>query len=291
METETITNINQTQPWGGQSPYLMYGFDQAKNNYLNPAQYYPGQTYVPFSPQTETGLGMMQNRALQGSPVNQAASGMLTNTLNGGFLNNNPYLDAMYNQAAGSMTRNFRDAVQPGIDSQMVGAGRFGSGAWSNLRDSANQQLATGLGGMAANLYGNAYGQERQNQMQALQMAPSIANQEYYDAGQMLNAGNMVQQQAGNVLQSDLDRWNYNANLPQQNLQSYMGNVTGNYGQSSQGSQTSPLYQAPAWQGALGGGLAGYGLSQGLNQADLGFNINPWLGAGLGGLLGLFGGP
>jgi hypothetical protein len=138
---------------------------------------------------------------------------------------------------------------------------------------------------MAANLYGNAYGQERNNMMQGLSLAPSIANQDYYDAGQLMNAGNMVQQQAGNVMQSDIDKWNYNANLPQQNLQNYMGFMGGNYGQNTNQTTKSPLYQAPAWQGALGGAMAGYGLGQSLNIPGL----SPWLTAGAGGLMGLFG--
>lgn len=284
MPVETTTSTSQTIPWGEQSPYLLYGFDQARQNFLAPPSYYPGQTYVPFSPQTEAGLGMMQNRALAGSPINAAAGNMLTNTLNGGFLNTNPYLDAMYNQAASGLTRNFREAVSPGIDSTAVNAGRYGSEAWANLRDSANQQLGTSLGGMAANLYGNAYGQERQNQMGALAYAPSIANQDYYDASQMMNVGNMVQQQAGNVLQSDMDRWNYNTNLPYQNLQRYMGTVGGpGYGQSTNSQTQTPLYQAPAWQGALGGALAGYGLGSQIP------GLNPWITGGLGGLMGLFG--
>lgn len=76
------TTTQKTEPWGPQQNYLRQGFQQAQQLYNTPRQYYGGQGYVPFSSQTEQGLGMMEQRALNGSPAESALSGYVTNTLN-----------------------------------------------------------------------------------------------------------------------------------------------------------------------------------------------------------------
>ena len=70
-------------PWKPQIPYLESGFAQAQSNLNTPAQYYQGSTYTPFAPQTELGMDMVTQRAINGSPVNAAANNYAINTLNG----------------------------------------------------------------------------------------------------------------------------------------------------------------------------------------------------------------
>ncbi len=72
----------KTEPWGPQRNYLRQGFQTAQINHNNPREYYPGRGYVPFSSQTEQGLGLMEQRALNGSPAESALSNYVTGTLN-----------------------------------------------------------------------------------------------------------------------------------------------------------------------------------------------------------------
>ena len=75
-----------TEPWAAQQPYLKFGFQQAQNLYNSGGpDYYGGSTVVPFSRQTEQALGMMENRALQGNPLNQMAQQYAANTLSGQY--------------------------------------------------------------------------------------------------------------------------------------------------------------------------------------------------------------
>ena len=64
------TTVN---PPSFQLPYLQYGMEQARGLYeTGGPNYFPNKTYVPFSGQTEAALGLTENRALMGSPVDRA---------------------------------------------------------------------------------------------------------------------------------------------------------------------------------------------------------------------------
>jgi hypothetical protein len=227
------TSISKTdsQPWDKQQGYLEYGYNQAGMNYSRPKSYYPGSTVVPLSGQTEQALQGMENTATQGNGVNQAALGNIQQTLNGDFL------DPTQNPA-------FQKAAM-GIGSQVggafSGAGRYGSGAMANQGREALTDLAA-----------KTYGAERQNQMQALGLAPQISPLAYADNQMLAQVGGVREAQAGSQIQDQLARWNFAQNEPQQRLAQYMATVAG----GSPGGQTTtsqPIYSNP-W--ATGVGLA-----------------------------------
>src|SRR5579885_3260417 len=111
----TVTQNNQ--PWTGQQPYLSFGYNQAQNLYNTvPTSYYPGETLAPVAPQTYQAMDLQQQRALSGSPVMNASDQYLTNTLNGAYLNSNPYLDATFTHAA--------NAALPYVQAGFEGNGR-----------------------------------------------------------------------------------------------------------------------------------------------------------------------
>ena len=237
----TSTVQQKSDPWKAQQPYLTFGFDQAKDLYNTQGpNYFPNSTSVPFAPQTETALGLTEGRALQGSPLNFNAQGLVNDTLQGGYLGGNPYLDAVYDRGASAMTRNFSEGVMPGIDSAFAGAGRYGSDLWSNQRDNAYDQLGRSLEGYATNLYGNDYANERNRQMQAAGMAPQLANQDYADFQQLANVGGIIEGKAGENLQDQMARYSYYQQLPEQKLRDFMQTIQGNYGGTSSQQTTTP---------------------------------------------------
>ena len=51
------TQTSTTTPWAAQQPFLETGFERAESEILNqPLQFFPGQTYVDYSPETEQAL-------------------------------------------------------------------------------------------------------------------------------------------------------------------------------------------------------------------------------------------
>jgi len=260
--TTSTNTVQNADPWKGQQPYLTYGFEQAKQNFQTPQSYFPNQSVVPFSPQSDMAMRLTEGRALQGSPVNFAAQDLATNTLGGNYLNGNPYLDAMYNSGVSGMTRNFGESVLPNIDSQFAGKGRYGSDLWGNQKDQAMQTFGKSLSDYATNLYGGAYENERNRQQQTMAMAPQLAAQDYTDFAQLGNVGAMTEGKAQQQLADQINRYQFYQQRPDQALQQYMGNVTGNYGSSTTGTTTGGT-QANPLMNALGLGLTGYGLLSG----------------------------
>lgn len=282
--TQTQTVTEKADPWGAQQPYLKYGFGQAKDLYQSGGpQYYPEQTTVPYSPQTQAGIDMMTGRAMQGSPVSDAFNQQIAQTLGGDYLGSNPYLDRQYDAAARGMGRQFANYVQPGVDAQFTGAGRYGGLNRPQVRADNTQAYMTGLGDLGAQMYGKDYADERGRMMQAGTLAPSAAQMDYNDINALLSAGGMVEDRARQILGDQMGRFTHYQNLPEQNLQRYIAAIQGNYGGASTSNMSGqvPTYGQNPVQGAIGGGLAGWGLSQAFPSV-IGGPLGIGVGAGLG---------
>lgn len=239
------SQTTKTEPPAYQLPYLQYGLGQAQSIYNQ------GGNVVPFAPQSEQALAGITQRATQGSPVTKAAQDYATQSLQGGFLGSNPYLDQTFNRAA--------QATQGQLASQFAGAGR-------NV--SASQGLrAQQLNDLASQIYGGAYGQERALQQSTLGQATGLANQDYVDLAQLRGAGSDIEglaQEYQNAQGTALDQ--------------YLGRVSGNIGAVS----TTPLYRNRG-AGAIGGALSGYQLGSQFG------GYGGLLGAIGGGILGGYG--
>src|SRR3990167_7448210 len=95
------------------------------------------------------------------SPLTQAGGGYLQDTIGGNYLNSNPYLDSMYDKAAGK--------VSAGVNSLFSKGGRFGSGAHQGV-------LGDTLSGLATDIYGGNYAAERTNQQNAALSSGTFGN-------------------------------------------------------------------------------------------------------------------
>lgn len=174
-----------------------------------PWQAYGGQRYADLNNTQQAGIGMVQDRALNGSATMNNAEQNLNQFIQGG--NTNPYLDQMVQKAQDSVKSNFNTAA--------VNSGSFGN---SGLQ----QQYAEGLTDVATQMYGNAYNTDQANRMQAIGMAPTFGNAAYQDAGQLLNAGNLQQQQVQNNLDFGYQQYQDAQNEPYKKLQT-IGGVVG----------------------------------------------------------------
>lgn len=274
-KTKTTTT---TEPWSGVKPYLLGGYKDAKNLYENGApDYYPYQTVGPMSSYTKNALDATAQRAAYGSDVTRAAQGQLTDTINGDYLNSNPYLQGAINAAVQPITNAFSSEVMPGIDSNFSAAGRYGSGLQGQAYDDANAQLAQQIGNVSSQMAYQNYGDERQRQMQAMLFAPQMAAQDYIDLGMLGQAGQGYDQYNQNLINADIQKWNYNNNADWNFLNDYIGLLNGATGGSSTTTQ-------PNQSGGVGGAITG-GLGGLLAGASAGSAI-PGLGTGLGAILG-----
>jgi len=252
VQTGSTTTTTQTAPWSGQQPYLSFGFQKAQELYNQGGpQYFPSDTVASVAPETSQALDLLTQRALAGSPVASAAQSSNLATLNGNYLGaGNPYFQQMIG--------NIANAVTPQIARNFEGAGRYGSGAYANA-------LTSALANSASNLAYQNYGDERRNMNQAAALAPGLANLDYNDLQQLAGVGNTRQQLAQQGINAAIDRYNYNQNLPYNNLANYMRLIQGNYGASQ--TQTSQNSINP-----LAGSL---GLSNNSNGLDTAAQLAP----------------
>lgn len=250
---KTHTTTTNSAPWSVQQPYLQRGFADALKVYeTGGPQYYQGNTVAPLSDPSQAALTGIANRAQAGSPLTTGAQGLAQQTINGDFLNSNPNFQAALDMATRGATQNFNESVMPGIASQFSAAGRYGSGAHQDVAGRAVRDFGQSISDTAGQLAYQDYGNERTRQMQAMQMAPELANQDFYNLEKMAGAGAMLDQYNQDQINADIDRWNFSQNQPNNNIATLMGLIGGGYG--STGTTTQPVYSNRNQQ-LLGAGL------------------------------------
>jgi hypothetical protein len=280
MATTTTSTIDPTV-----QPYLSYGLSEAQRIYQSGGpQYYPGQTYVSPSQTTQTGLQALEQRAMQGSPLVGQAQQQLQSTIGGNYLSGNPFFQGAFTPAAQAATAQFNQAIGD-IGSAASKAGRYGSGAMGSLQDRASGQLAQQLSNTAGQLAYQNYADERARQQAATMAAPAMAQADYQDIQNLLAAGQTREGYTGQQLQSDIARYNYGQQLPQQNLSAFLSSVYGNpmanlrTTTQSGTADTSTLQNVLGTAATLGGLYKNLGGSTGIsNLWNSGTN---WLGGGV----------
>ena len=270
----TTSNIDPTI-----QPYLSYGLSEAQKLYqAGGPQYYGGQTYVSPSQQTQTGLQALEQRAAQGNPLTGAAQGQLQNTIQGGYLQGNPFFQGAFNPAAQAAESKFKTTLGD-IGSAASKAGRYGSGAMSTMQQGASGQFAKALSDTAGTLAYQNYSDERGRQQAATMAAPAMAQSDYADIQNLLKAGQMREGYTGAQQQADINKFNFQQNQPQVNLQNFLSGVYGNplgRSQTSAGDTSG----ASGWQNLLGGAATAAGIYKTLGGTQGLSNIGNWLTGG-----------
>lgn len=211
----------QVQPPSYAMPFLQYGLDEARAQYDNNApNFYPAQTVVGFSPESEMSLDMMRDRALDPNSMTAQTANVVQQNLMG----TNPLMSAAFQPVVNE------------VQSQFAKAGRYGSGA--------NQQaLAAALAPAAL-----------QAQQTAIAQAPQIQNQ---DLSQLAAVGSAREGQAQAELQDQVNRFNFEQNIEQQKLKDYLALVGGGTIGSNTIQPVQRNTAASALGGALGGAQLG----------------------------------
>jgi hypothetical protein len=208
-------------------PYVTFGLEEAKGLYQGAGpEYYPGQTYVSPSGQTTQALQLAEQRALSGSPLQQAALQQQQQTVGGQYLGNNPFLAQALQGGADIATKQYFDALKGGRSGAIMG-GRMGSNVQQEMESRAEQNLANALASQAGQLSYQNYATERGRQEAAAMGAPAMAASEYADINQLLQTGQMGEAYDQAKLEADVARFNFAQQKPYEKLSSYLGAVYG----------------------------------------------------------------
>jgi len=208
-------------------PYVKYGLNEAQSLYQSGLpQYYPGQTYVSPSAQTQAALQAQQTRALQGNPLLPAAQQQQQDVISGAYLQNNPYFNQALAGAAQGAQQNYYDAIRQ-AQSTASQAGRYGSGASADIQNRAAQTMSNTLANKYGELAYQNYATERGAQNAAALNAPTLAAADYADISQLGKVGQQMEDYQQQALQADIDRFNFEQNLPQNKLNQFLTQVYG----------------------------------------------------------------
>jgi len=200
-------------------PYVTYGLEEAKRLYeTGSPQFFPGQTYVSPSEQTQQALQMAQQRAMAGSPLTGAAQAETLATIQGRGVN--PFLAGALeqtNRLAGEDYLRNMQKLQSGASSM----GRYGSAAQNQLTGQAQDVYARALTEQGGQLAYQSAEAERARQMAAVGAAPQMAQADYADIQRLLSVGGAREAQSAAQLQDAMNRFNFQQNLPQAKLSQY----------------------------------------------------------------------
>ena len=287
----------------GIRPFLTEGLRQAQEIFLRQQpQMFPGQTFVSPSEQTLQSIQAQEDIARQASPIlgqaqqaYQSSLGQVGQTAAGGFLNANPYQQAMIDAATRPLTQQFSQSVLPGISSLYSKSGRLGSGAMERALGTATESYGRSLGDITANIAGSQYQQERGLQQQAqlqqaalAQAAPQMYGQQFLPSQTLGQIGAQREAIAAQPLQEQMSRFAYQQRLPYEQLSGYLSSVYGSPLGQFGTPAAQPTYQnrtAGALGGGIAGGLGGYALGSMLPSSFLG-GYGGLIGGGLGALGG-----
>lgn len=232
-------------------PYYQDYWSRAQDVANNPYVQSPG-TYTAPNSTLQAGWQAVTNRAINGSPVMDAANKQLTQTINGGNFNN-PYLNDSIKAAQGDLTKAWNNVQAPQFDKMMSGSGSFGNSGVSQYAGLAAQGLQQNLGRVANDMRMGAYNTERSNQMAATMAAPQFAASDYNDANALLQVGN--QQQGYNQAATNQNNkwWEESQQFPQQQLDAYGKALGLNNGTTSTTSTPDPSTVSQVVGGAITG--------------------------------------
>ena len=209
-------------------PFVEYGLGEAKGLYqTDTPEYYPGQTYVGPSAQTQTALQQAQNIALSGNPLVPAAQQQQLGTIQGNYLSaGNPYFTQALAGPTQQATQAYNDAIRQAQGTASM-AGRYGSGVSADIQNRAANTLANTLANKYGDLAYQNYASERAAQNAASLAAPTLAQASYQDVNQLLKTGQIAEDYQKTALQADIDKFNFEQNKPYEKLSAYLKSVYG----------------------------------------------------------------
>jgi hypothetical protein len=233
-KTQTVTETNT--PWSEQIPLWKTSYERLNDLYksgalrVNP---YPGQTVAPTSPETGQAWNIVANRAQTGSPLNTLSKGYVSDILGGRYLGQ----DAPGFSSVLDRTRN-------AVNATYALGGRYGSGAH-------NSAVAQGVGG----LLNDAYQAERSRMDAAAQLAPQLAQQDYFDAQQLAQVGQQRQAHLQDLINAEIQRYNAIQQAPINELALYQNFIGGNIGGTR--ATTTPMQSDDPNPWQIGAGVIG----------------------------------
>ncbi|MFV3416139.1 hypothetical protein ACNFH8_28135 [Pseudomonas sp. NY15436] len=236
------------------TPYQAYGGQQVAdiNPYQNAATARLGEMFNSGDSAMNAARNTVTNSLNSGQAATQNPYGYIGNGGNNQYAGSNPYLQQNIDAALGDITRNYNNAVAPGLTTQMVNSGSFGNtgaqAATQNAMNDLTKNLANTASGMRMQDYGNqqqlaesqinrnlqtnqfnaGLGQDYASRNDSLRgqmlgLAPGYENQQLGVANNFMNAANMYQDNQQQKLDAQYQNYLDQQNDPYKKLAAMAG--------------------------------------------------------------------
>ena len=192
---------------------------QAQKVAETPWQAYTGNRFAGMNGDQNQALNMIRQQSQSG--VQGQAESALGSFLQGG--QENPFLTQQIQKAQAETAAAYSRQVRPNQVMQAVQSGSFGNANVMDAQAKQDSQLQQNLGDIASGMRFNAYNTDQANRMQALGLSPSIQQAGYTNAGQLLNAGNLQQNQAQDQADFSYQQFQAQQDDPYKKLQAMSG--------------------------------------------------------------------
>lgn len=207
-----MSSGKQQQTSSTELPEWMRGY---ATNYLQrasdvsqkPYEGYGGQTVADLNPYTTQGVNQQAQLGQSGTQAGNAGTGLLTDTLQGKYLGSNPYLDQQIQDAQGDAVRGYNLIAKPATETAMANSGSFGNSGLLEMQRNQQSDFTRNLGRIGSDMRMNAYNTERNNQQQALGLAPTYNGMQFANAQATQDAGKTLQGQDQLQLSDAYQRW------------------------------------------------------------------------------------
>jgi len=178
-----------------------------------PMTYYPKSTTAGFTAPQLQAQQLTTQRALEGSPLLGQSQAYTSDVMGG------KYLDINQNPALQNLMRQGLEQTMPGLDTQAMQAGRYGSDTWGLLKGQALADVAA-----------NVYNPERERQQAMAQYAPQLAQQDYFDIGKLSAVGEEQQAMNQANINEQISRHEFGQMEPWQRLGMFTNLLSGDWG-------------------------------------------------------------
>ncbi len=216
-------STTRQEPWEPTKGYLKRLLPDVQSQIVDrPLEFYPGQTYADFAPETEQALGLQASRALGGSPLVGAAQGEALSTIGGDYLGDNPYFDAMYDM----LERRVGQTV--GRQAALSGRG---------MGTAEGQVMAREISDAMLPYMFQDYGNERSRMMGMVGAAPNLADYDYRDIAALGEVGAQREDLTQRIIDEAVRRHEFEQYEPQSRL-GYAAELFGGIGGMGGVSQT-----------------------------------------------------
>lgn len=243
-------------PWLVARPYLEDALGKANERFdkgmMAPAAY-TGPRFAGASQNMLDANALDATRARRGSPLNASAQALNRSTLDG------QYLDPRSNPGFAQGLDDVMDAYMLGTaaprDAAASYSKNFGGSAHRELVDRDNQNFSTGLN----RVLGDMYNTERGRQMQAMTLAPALAQQDYADIDRLRGVGQQERALTQGLFDSYQDEFREGQQWQTDNFANYLNAINSIAGRGSAAKQ--PYYNNQDAEnmgiGSLLGGMLG----------------------------------